>query len=151
MVDIAERFPPNSRTKYREAARQFRLPFWDYFRPRGRHSTYPTIRDEKNPNLFDFDFAVPTAITIEKLMIRTPEKDELTLVDNPLCFSYFPEEASAVRIQQNDWDETLQEEVIDRRIASINALLTLNRKRRTLDRGHTAILPQQAQMVIAFA
>lgn len=110
MIDIAERFPPGSRARYKEAATKFRFPYWDYFRPRGRNSEFPTIRDEKNPKAFDFDYSIPAALTIEKLMIRTTEKDELTLIDNPLRFSRFPKENPA-KIDDGDWLNTLKEEV----------------------------------------
>ena len=58
MTEIVESFTEPFKSQYREAALRFRLPYWDYYRPRGYDATFPGVRKE-GETYFEIDFAVP--------------------------------------------------------------------------------------------
>jgi tyrosinase len=75
--------------RYRQAAQKFRLPYWDYFRPRAHRTTaFPGIVDNGTTS-FPFDFSVPQIFTLQQIMIDLPGKG-LTPQPNPLNFFNFP-------------------------------------------------------------
>lgn len=101
MAEIAEEFPQSQRPKYRAAVKKFRLPYWDYYRPRGHgKTTFPGVKFGGGKTSFDWDFSIPQIFTLEKVMIRTPENDELHLADNPLNWFSFPKTGS---IPEDEW------------------------------------------------
>ncbi len=99
MLEIADKFP--NPQKYRTAAQKFRLPFWDYYRPRGHKASFPGIRLGQGRTSFDYDFSIPQILAVEKVMLRTTPKDELTISDNPLNFFAFPKTGG---IPESDWE-----------------------------------------------
>ena len=100
IVEIVERFPEGSKPKYRQAAQKFRLPYLDYYRPRGRRTTvFPGVRPGGSTS-FNYDFSVPQIFLLEQVMVRTPPRDELTLFPNPLNSYRFPAQGS---IPPNQW------------------------------------------------
>lgn len=86
---INDKFP-NS-TKYKSAAVNFRLPYWDPFRPRGGSVTFPGVTNPNGTTTFPYDFKFPSILTKRQVMILASENDtKLTAIPNPL-FSYkFP-------------------------------------------------------------
>ena len=98
MLEIAENFP--NPQKYRDAAQRFRLPYWDYYRPRGNKADFPGVRLGKGRTSFNYDFSIPQIFTLEQVIVRTPEKDELELRDNPMNFFKFPATGS---IPEDEW------------------------------------------------
>jgi tyrosinase len=94
MVQIVnENFPDE---KYYEAVRQWRLPFWDYFRPRGGAVDYhgviiPPARSQDPLSIdwtgilkaFKYDCGVPDIFTIPALMVRTSAEGDLQPTENP--------------------------------------------------------------------
>lgn len=93
MTDIAETFPEANKQTYRDAAKKFRLPYWDYYRPRGKTATFPGVVNNGTTS-FKYDFSVPTIFTVESIMLKTPAKNQLTLSDNPLRLFNFPKSGS---------------------------------------------------------
>ena len=99
MTDLAETFPEANKQTYRDAAKKFRLPYWDYYRPRGKTATFPGVVNNGTTS-FKYDFSVPQIFTVGKIMLKTPEKNQLTSQDNPLHLFSFPKVGS---IPANQW------------------------------------------------
>jgi tyrosinase len=100
MLKIAETFPDESKQRYRDAVPKFRLPYWDYFRPRAKRETsFPGIKLPFGKTSFPYDFSIPQIFTMPKIMIRTPKEDKLEPYDNPLFNFAFPKGA----IPDGDW------------------------------------------------
>ncbi|GME33151.1 Tyrosinase [Neofusicoccum parvum] len=78
--------------KYRTAARTFRLPYWDYFRPRERKDTGLTGFRAGKQTSFPYDFGLPAVLRSKKLMVYRPKTNETKPVDmdNPLMAFNFP-------------------------------------------------------------
>ena len=56
MVEIAQNFADSER--YLKAARDFRLPFWDYYLPRGYETVFPGVtigQDQKTGEFVNFE------------------------------------------------------------------------------------------------
>ena len=83
MVDIAKGYDPPYRTQYLDAALEFRLPYWDYFRPRGGAVEFPGVVD-KGITRFDYDYSLPRIFTEKAVSARYPPNNELrSLSRNP--------------------------------------------------------------------
>ena len=98
MHEIAKTF--SNSPKYRETAQKFRLPFWDYFRPRGNDAIFPGITGPNGTAKFDYDFSIPQILTLQKVMIRVPPNDDIKLEHNPLRTFWFPVKGG---IKERDW------------------------------------------------
>ncbi|KAK8118433.1 uncharacterized protein PG998_003059 [Apiospora kogelbergensis] len=91
MHDLATRWnTQRDRDKYTKAADDFRYPFWDYFRPRGDHVTFPGVIHKGNTS-FRYDYSCPVAFTSEKIRITTYPDDQPKIIDNPLHHYNFEE------------------------------------------------------------
>src|SRR5437762_13479326 len=97
MKEIIEDFPETSRAKYQAAAQKFRLPYWDYYRPRGStkagssRTFFPGITLGDGTTSSDYDFSIPKIFLEEKVMCRTPQKnDGLEPIVNPLLSFKYP-------------------------------------------------------------
>ncbi|KAL8787253.1 MAG: hypothetical protein Q9195_007863 [Heterodermia aff. obscurata] len=110
MIGLIESFVDEKvKANYRDAAQLFRLPYWDYYRPRGDevHFAGVTQRQAKQTS-FPFDFSLPQIFTMEEVMVRLPPSNEIKLVKNPLYTYKFPPEAKSKKadwkdISINDW------------------------------------------------
>ena len=99
MVDIAHTFGSQA-DKYRQAAQKFRLPYFDYYRPRSQsYTTFPGVSDDGTTS-FPYDFSMPQVLTVEKVMLMKPGATALSLEDNPLNFFAFPRSGS---IPESQW------------------------------------------------
>ena len=96
MVDIAQRYvDPSVRAEYRDAVAQFRLPYWDYYRPRGGPVTFPGIVD-KGTTSFPYDYSLPRIFTEKSVSARFPPNNELkSLRRNPFHFHPFDDKESS--------------------------------------------------------
>ena len=89
---MAERFnrsdklSAHEKQAYIEAAKQFRLPYWDYYRPRNYKVTVPGVFDGEITTA-PYDYHMPQIFTLPKVMIKTLPDNELREMDNPL-FKY---------------------------------------------------------------
>lgn len=104
-----ERFEQSStlseavKQKYREALKNLRLPYWDYFRPRGYHVTMLGLFKDKK-TYAPYDYHVPWIFTLPKVMIKTLPDNELKLQDNPFySYKFSEEDRKAI-----DWSHVLE-------------------------------------------
>lgn len=94
MIEIVQEWLPEAeRADQIKAANNFRLPYWDYWKPRGGFVTFPGIvNNNGKATSYDYDFRIPDIFVAIKVMVRKPEASELVPIDNPLAFFNFPKE-----------------------------------------------------------
>ncbi|KAM5523936.1 Tyrosinase 5 [Fusarium oxysporum f. sp. phaseoli] len=113
VANVAERFSRSNKVseadkkKYTAAAKKFRLPYWDYYRPRDYNVTIPGVVDG-NTTTSPYDYHAPKIFTVKKVMVKVLPDNELKAMDNPF-FNYQFEAADSSRIQWefSDLDTTL--------------------------------------------
>ncbi|KPI40958.1 Tyrosinase [Cyphellophora attinorum] len=96
MTEIAETFQKEEHKKlYRNAVKKFRLPYWDYYKPRGGQVEFTGLNG--GSTTFPFDYRLPDIFTRENVMLRTAEtQNELKSFPNPLkSFKFPPKEKGA--------------------------------------------------------
>ncbi|KAL9113600.1 MAG: hypothetical protein Q9227_002338 [Pyrenula ochraceoflavens] len=94
MVELVQEWlPETERATQLNAARRFRLPYWDYWKPRGGPVTFPGVRNGGQTS-FDYDFRIPDIFVAKKVMVRKPKGTKLDPIDNPLVSFKFPEKKS---------------------------------------------------------
>lgn len=95
MVDIANTYNSPHRERYVAACKDFRLPYFDYFRPRGGRVEFPgVVNGQWRTTSFPYDFRLPDIFNTEKITILTaPDNNPNTNFDNPL-YSYKFSEAN---------------------------------------------------------
>lgn len=95
MIELVQGWVPEvHRADQLKAANNFRLPYWDYWKPRGGPVTFPGVRNKKQTS-HDYDFRMPDIFVAIKVMVRKPDVAELVPIDNPLAFFEFPEKEPA--------------------------------------------------------
>lgn len=99
MAEIAERFPEAVRPRYRTALKEFRLPYWDYFRPRDIDNTNQTNTFRKGT---DYLFYLPRVFTTENLTVRRTSDDKRESIRNPL-YRYINPPKESGGFTDNDW------------------------------------------------
>lgn len=99
MLDIVREYDRSIQPKYRAAAKAFRLPYWDYFRPRDVDAKFPGITFEGNRTRYGYDFRMPDIFNVEDVMIRMPPYDRLEIRKNPLYSFKFTDKLNLDR----DW------------------------------------------------
>ncbi|OBS26116.1 hypothetical protein FPOA_00059 [Fusarium poae] len=93
VANVAKRFsesniPSGQKTKYLAAAQQFRLPYWDYFRPRGSKVTFPGVTNPKHgTTTAPYDWSAPQIFTLPEVMVRRLPDNKLVPMPNPF-FQY---------------------------------------------------------------
>ncbi|KAH7232954.1 common central domain of tyrosinase-domain-containing protein [Fusarium tricinctum] len=100
VANVAKRFsesniPDEQKKKYLAAAQQFRIPYWDYYRPRAY--TKPTFPGVTNPNdgttTAPFDWGAPQIFTLPEVMVRRLPDNKLISMPNPFFqFKFNPEQ-----------------------------------------------------------
>ncbi|KAI9663307.1 MAG: hypothetical protein M1831_002591 [Alyxoria varia] len=99
MVEIAKRYNPTDRAVYLDKVTEFRLPFWDYYRPRGGPVTFPGVIDEGKTS-FPYDYRLPKIFTEKNLFARLyPDNTLKPLPRNPFQYYKFVDEDS----RQIEW------------------------------------------------
>jgi tyrosinase len=89
------------RTGTDKQQQKFRLPYFDYYRPRSHTTTtFPGITEGQTTS-FPYDFSLPQIFTLEKVMLMKPGATALSLEDNPLNYFNFP---SSGMIPISEWD-----------------------------------------------
>jgi tyrosinase len=99
MLRIVKEYDPLYQSKYRTAARAFRFPYWDYFRPRDVDARFPGIKYEGRRTRFEYDFRMPDIFNVKEVMLRLPPHDRLEPRGNPLYNFRFSEKFNLDR----DW------------------------------------------------
>ncbi|KJX93717.1 tyrosinase precursor like protein [Zymoseptoria brevis] len=111
--DIAAKF---SDEKYHAAAKQFRLPYWDWIKPRQERTTeFPGQGQGGNDTVsFPYSFDMPLACQKEQLRVYQPgDETNLVSIANPLLTYHFPKKNSVTTADwkllddQDDEDENL--------------------------------------------
>src|SRR5947207_2181972 len=90
MTEIVESYPEHAKPKYRAALKEFRLPYWDYYRPRNKRTTKFSGVKPGGTTTFDYDFAIPQIFTVERVMVARTSDDKLESIENPLNRFVFP-------------------------------------------------------------
>ncbi|KAF2024105.1 Di-copper centre-containing protein [Setomelanomma holmii] len=105
MVDIAKTYDELHRTKYVNACKDFRLPYLDYFRPRGGQVSFPGVRGDRDPPLtsFDYDFRLPDVFNAKTVTVRiAPDDAPQDDFENPLYAYKFSEQTGQLPKQDRD-------------------------------------------------
>ena len=84
MIDIANTYDAAHRQKYLDAAKAFRLPYFDYFRPRGGAVHFPGVVEDEKMTDFAYDFTLPSVFNEERVNILEAPADTPTPINNPL-------------------------------------------------------------------
>ena len=101
MFDIARQFDEPHRNRYETAAQEFRLPYWDYYRPRGTNAKFPGVIN--NGSTADpYDYGAPRIVTQQQIMIPVPPRNEIRQRHNPLCYYVFKGHRGT--IPNREWD-----------------------------------------------
>lgn len=91
MVELVQGWLPESeRAVQLNAARRFRLPYWDYWNPLTIPLLFPVSVTGRETS-FDYDFRIPDISVAKKILVRKPEGTKLDPIDNPLVSYKFPE------------------------------------------------------------
>ena len=78
----SEKLSPTRKKEYVEAAKLFRLPYWDYYRPRDYKVTMPGVfKNHKTTS--PYDYHMPQIFTLEDLMVKTLPDEKLVPMSNP--------------------------------------------------------------------
>ena len=97
-------FEESHREKHLEAATGFRLPYWDYFRPRAKGANFSGILLPGGRTDSEYDYRMPEIFNLEQVMIRLPPDNRLQPQDNPLYTFAFSKKDG---IPDKDWNERL--------------------------------------------
>ena len=98
MVELADKYKGSEKTKYQAAAKKFRLPYWDYFRPRGAQVKFPGIINN-GVTTYKYDFSLPKIFTEETIMIKKWDVPLPFPMKNPFRSYTFP----AGGIRKEEW------------------------------------------------
>ncbi|KAF5633637.1 Tyrosinase [Fusarium tjaetaba] len=102
--NIAKRFSESpdvsdeDKQKYKAAAKKFRLPYWDYYRPRGGPVTFSGVVNG-NTTTSPYDFHAPRIFTKKRVMVKRLPDNKLIEMPNPF-FQFEFDESGSNRI---DW------------------------------------------------
>lgn len=104
MVDIANTYNQPHRERYLSACKEFRLPYMDYFRPRGGKVEFPgVVNGRQGTTSFPYDFRLPDIFNVQKVTIRAAPDDELDVnFENPLYTYKFTDAGG--KLSQKDRD-----------------------------------------------
>ncbi|KAG8355486.1 hypothetical protein FVEN_g6792 [Fusarium venenatum] len=89
IANVAKRFsesdiPDEQKNKYLAAAHQFRLPYWDYYRPRGDKVIIPGVTNPKDGTTTSpYDWGAPQIFTLPEIMVRRLPDNKLIAMANP--------------------------------------------------------------------
>lgn len=110
MAKKAEQFS-SDQTRWKAAVQEFRLPYWDWLRPRAKQVGHTVIgigKDGKPQSPFDYLFDLPRILKEKQVTVYLPsrrapdEEKKLKSIPNPLySFSF---ENSKTKIPDEQWD-----------------------------------------------
>ena len=100
MIEIAKSFDEPHKNAYLDAAQLFRLPYWDFYRPRKEKETiFPGVVQGQKAS-FPFDYSVPKILSESNIMVRKPPHNKLEVLDrNPLGSFEF----SKFKVSDKEW------------------------------------------------
>ncbi|KXJ86569.1 hypothetical protein Micbo1qcDRAFT_208983 [Microdochium bolleyi] len=113
VANVAERFSRSpdvsaeDKQRYTAAARHFRLPYWDYYRPRGYEVTFLGVTDGSSTTA-PYDYHAPQIFTLPEVMVRRLPDNELINMPNPFYrFDFKTEEAKKIAWNTSGLDMTM--------------------------------------------
>ncbi|KAJ4248373.1 hypothetical protein NW762_012703 [Fusarium torreyae] len=92
VTNVAKRFSDSpditeeDKEKYTAAAKKFRLPYWDYYRPRDYEVTIPGVVDGPTTTS-PYDYHAPQIFTMPEVMVKRLPDNKLVNMSNPF-FQY---------------------------------------------------------------
>ncbi|KAF5642479.1 tyrosinase precursor (monophenol monooxygenase) [Fusarium tjaetaba] len=90
----------------------FRLPYWDYFRPRAyTKTTFPGVTNPKDgTTTAPYDWGAPQIFTMPKIMVKRLPDNELISMPNPFFqFEFSPQQLEKISVD-NDPKTTIKEQ-----------------------------------------
>jgi tyrosinase len=110
MMEHANKYNEPHRTEYRKAVYDFRLPYWDYHRPRGGKVEFPGVILDGKRTSYKYNFCVPLIFTAPTVVVLDePDNLPRTLERNPLNFHAFDATAGQLN-EENEWKKIYSEE-----------------------------------------
>jgi tyrosinase len=103
MLEKAKSYPAQDQKRYLAAADRWRLPYWDYHRPRGDKVTFPGVVDEGTTEA-RYHVNLPLIFSAPSIMVHEPGKAELTPLQNPFVSFKFPKSGNKDRIPNDQWE-----------------------------------------------
>ena len=144
MLEIAESYASPHKDSYIEAVQQFRLPYWDFHRPRGGRVRFPGVVDPNQTTDFPFDYSVPKIFSETNLQVRVaPNNDLQPLGRNPFNFFAFPGDW----IEAEEWTRLISTNARfdkeGRQLASTELRESFNELKRKLPSAYTTRYPKE--------
>jgi tyrosinase len=91
MVQVAQSYTDaKDKSIYLDAVQKFRLPYWDYYRPRDFESNFPGVVKNREDTNFPYKFGIPQIFTVSEVMVRKAPSNEWKSMPNPLKSFTFP-------------------------------------------------------------
>jgi tyrosinase len=92
MVTIAQSYTDKQhRDSYLQAVQKFRLPYWDYYRPRDYDVTFQGIVNPNGTTKFSYKFDMPQIFTLVEIKVLKAPTNVATPVKNPFQSYKFPD------------------------------------------------------------
>lgn len=107
MSELVKTFPSSEQSRFQKGLEQFRLPYWDYFKPRyERNTVFPGIGGgDGRSTSFPYDFSLPRILSEETILVERPGSTQrVPMSRNPLRTFVFPTGSGS--IPEADWKET---------------------------------------------
>lgn len=107
MNHIVQEFTnPQLKAKYQKAIESFRLPYWDYYKPRySKETTFNGVAGvDRRTTSFPYDFGLPRILIESDVMVVRPTSNEPKPMRNPLNYFNFP--TLKPTIKPEDWKAT---------------------------------------------
>ena len=138
-MEIAESYASPYQAAYIEAAQHFRLPYWDFHRPRGGPVQFPGVVKPNKITEFPFDYSVPKIFSETNVMVRPAPNNELQpLGPNPFNFFTFPHGW----IKSVEWNKLLESGALDEKLTSSQQEESLKELQRKLPSAYTTRYPK---------
>ncbi|KAH7073183.1 common central domain of tyrosinase-domain-containing protein [Paraphoma chrysanthemicola] len=102
MLDIVERYDSRNKPIYQQAVKKFRLPYWDYLRPRDYNAVFPGVARPDGLTSFPYDFRAPLILTMPEVTVRMYPGGKPTTILNPLSTFNFPDPSTNF-FKPKDW------------------------------------------------
>lgn len=103
-ANIVDRFNRSTKlsnadkAKYKTALENFRLPYYDYYRPRGGKTAFTGLF-QNNKTVADYDYHVPLIFTTSQIMAKILPDNEFVPVDNPFFNYHF----ASTDLDDSEW------------------------------------------------
>jgi hypothetical protein len=102
MVEVAKTYDEPLKTRFIDAAINFRLPYWDYFRPRAGPGNFifPGVISDGSTT-YPYDYSAPLIFTRPSVTVKFPPKGKPDSLPNPLHHYNF--KAKTGQLSADEW------------------------------------------------